>query len=145
MSVLKSARNAQWQLNASFVFSIGDTMLNTAGAADEFASVTAHIFDIIALPPNAVVTGGQVVTDTAFVGCTAYNVTVGDSVVADRYLGTTDKVLAARTALVPTGYIGLGEQIRLTVTPTAAPTTAGKMTVYVQYIVVNRANEVQIT
>ena len=145
MSVLKSTRMAQWELSASFTFSVGDTMVNTAGASDEFASVTAHIFDVIALPTNAVVTGGQVITETAFVGPTAYNVTVGDSTLADRYLGTTDKVLAGLTALVPTGYVGIGQNIRLTVTPTDAPATAGKFTVRIKYIVVGRANEVQIT
>jgi len=145
MAVLKSTRSAQWELSASFTFSIGDTMTNTAGAADEFASVASHIFDIIALPPRAVVTGGQVITGTAFVGPTAYNVTVGDLTTADRYLGTTDTVAAGLTALVPTGYVGIGENIRLTVTPTDAPATAGKFTVRIKYIIVGRANEVQIT
>ena len=55
----------------------------------------------------------------------------------------TDRVAAGRTALVPTGYVGLGEQIRLTVTPTVGAATAGKVTVRVEYIVRNRVNETQ--
>ena len=50
---------------------------------------------------------------------------------------------AGRTALVPTGYVGNGEQIRVTVAPTVAAATAGKVTVRVQYIVRNRVNETQ--
>ena len=142
MAALKAARTAQKVLEAEFTFTIGDTMVNTAGAADAFATVAAHIFDVINLPIGATILAGEIVTDTAFTGSTAYNVTVGDSASANRYLGTTDKTTAARTALVPTGYIGLGENLRLTVTPTAATATAGKIMLRVQYAVFGRANEV---
>ena len=142
MAALKAARTAQKVLEAEFTFTIGDTMVNTAGAADAFATVAAHIFDVINLPIGATILAGEIVTDTAFTGSTAYNVTVGDSASANRYLGTTDKTTAARTALVPTGYIGLGENLRLTVTPTIGVATAGKITLRVQYAVFGRANEV---
>lgn len=141
MAALKSTRVAQYLMEAEFTFTIGDTMTNTSGAADAFATVAAHVFDVINLPPGAVVMSGEIVTDTAFTGSTAYNVTVGDSVSANRYLGTTDKTTAARTALVPTGYLGLGENIRLTVTPTVAPATAGKITLRVVYAQTGRGNE----
>lgn len=141
MAALKSTRVAQYLMEAEFTFTIGDTMTNTSGAADAFASVAAHVFDVINLPPGAVVMSGEVVTDTAFVGSTAYNVKVGDSVSDTRYLGTTDKTTAARTALVPTGYLGQGENIRLTVTPTVAPATAGKITLRVVYAQTGRGNE----
>lgn len=143
MAALKQSRTAQYALWQEFVFSIGDTMTNTSGAADAFATVAAHVFDVINLPPNATVVGGEVVTDTAFTGSTAYNVKVGDSVTDNRYLGTTDKTAAGRTALVPTGFIGAGESIRLTVTPTVATATAGKITLRVNYTVLGRANEIQ--
>jgi hypothetical protein len=45
---------------------------------------------------------------------------------------------------VPTGFVGTGENIRLTVTPTVATATAGKITVRVSYVIVGRANENQI-
>ena len=143
MAVKTATRGSQTVLEAEFTFTVGDTMTNIAGAADAFASVAAHVFDVINLPPGATVLGGEVVTDTAFVGSTAYNVSVGDSVSAVRYLGATDRTLAARTALVPTGYIGLGENLRLTVSPTVAAATAGKITLRIQYIVADRVNNVQ--
>lgn len=134
---------AQRVMCAEFTFEIGDTMTNTSGAADAFATAAAHAFDIIDLPTNAIVVGGEVVTETAFTGSTAYNVIVGDSGSTNRYLTTTDKTTAARTALVPTGYVyETALPIRLTVTPTVATATAGKMTVRVQYIVRNKAEEV---
>ena len=145
MTAKIKSRTAQYPLVAEFTFAIGDTMLNTAGASDNFAVVAAHVFDIIPLPPGATVIGGSVTTDTAFVGSTAYNVKVGDSTTVDRYLGTTDKTTAALTALVPTGYVGTGQNLRLTVTPTVADATAGAITVRVEYVIANRTNEVQIT
>lgn len=142
MAALKATRVAQQVMEAEFTFTIGDTMTNTSGASDAFSSAAAHAFDVINLPVGATVVGGDITTDTAFTGSTAYNVTVGDSASANRYLGTTDKTSAARTALVPTGYIGAGENIRLTVTPTVAAATAGKITLRVLYTVLGRANEV---
>ena len=74
-------------------------------------------------------------------GSTAYNVSVGDSGSATRYLGVTNRLSAGRTALVPTGYVGDGENLRLTVSPTVAEATAGKVTVRVQYIMRDRWSE----
>jgi len=142
MALLKASRTAQNVMEGEFTFSIGDTMVNTSGASDAFAATGAHVFDVINLPPGATVVGGSVTTDTAFATSTAYNVTVGDSVTATRYLGTTDRVAAGTTALVPTGFIGAGENLRLTVTPTVAAATAGKITVRVLYTVLNRVNEI---
>lgn len=145
MTAKIKSRSAQYPLVAQFSFAIGDTMTNTAGAADAFASVAAHVFDVIPLPPGAIVIGGSVTTDTAFVGSTAYNVKVGDSGADNRYLGTTDKTTAALTALVPTGRVGSGENLRLTVTPTVAAATAGAITVRVEYIIDGRTSEIQIS
>ena len=138
MTELIKVRGAQEVLVAEFTFTIGDTMVNAAGAADAFATVAAHVFDIIPQEAGMIGVGGDVVTETAFVGPTAYNVKVGDATTDNRYLGTTDKVAAGRTALVPTGFVSTGEAIRLTVTPTVAVATAGKLTVRVHYIKRNR-------
>lgn len=143
MATLNATRGLQTVLSAEFVFSVGDTMLNTSGASDEFATVASHVFDVINLPTNAIVVGGEVVTETAVTGATAYNVSVGDSGSATRYLGATNKVTAGRTALVPTGYVGVGENIRITVAPTVATATAGKVSVRVEYVVRNRVCETQ--
>jgi len=141
MAVLKASRTAQTVLSAEFSWAVGDTMLNTAGASDGFASAAAHAFDIINLPPGAVILSGELVVGTAFNGST-YALIVGDSASTDRYLATADRKAAARVALVPTGYVSLGEAVRLTVTPTGT-TTAGAGTVRIEYVVRGRANEVQ--
>ena len=128
-----AARGGQYPITAE----------NASGADDNFKVVGSHVFDAILLPTNAIVVGGEVVTETAVSGSTAYNVSVGDSGSATRYLGVTDKVAAGRTALVPTGFVGGGEQVRVTVAPTVADATAGKITVRVSYIIRNRVNDVQ--
>lgn len=142
MAILKAARTAQWPMVAEFTWNFDDTMVNTSGASDGFATVASHVFDVINLPPNAIVTGGEVVTETAVTGATAYNVSVGDSGSATRYLNAANRVTAGLSALVPTGYVGGGENVRITVAPTVASATAGKVTVRVTYITRNRSNEV---
>jgi hypothetical protein len=144
MAKLIASRTAQFPLAAEFSFSVADTMLNVAGALDNFSAVSAHVFECIPLPVGAPVLSGSVVTDTAITGSTTYSVKVGDSVNDARYLGATDKTAAGLTALVPTGLVGSGENIRITVTPTVAAATAGKVTVRVMYTVANRMSEVQI-
>lgn len=143
MSKLIATRGQQYPLVAEFTFNFDDTMVDTAGATKDFKTVGSTVVDAINLPTGAIVIGGEVVTETAVGGSTAYNVSVGDSVSATRYLSATDRVAAGRTPLVPTGYVGNGEQIRVTVAPTVAAATAGKVTVRVQYIMRNRVNETQ--
>lgn len=143
MAKLLATRGAQYPLVAEFTFNYDDTMLDTSGTLKDFKTVGSTVVDAINLPTNAIVIGGEVVTETAISGSTAYNVSVGDSGSATRYLSATDRVTAGRTALVPTGYVGAGEQIRVTVAPTVAAATAGKVTVRVQFVVRNRVNETQ--
>lgn len=143
MSKLIATRGQQYPLVAEFTFSFDDTMIDVNGALKDFKTVGSTVVDAINLPTGAIVIGGEVVTETAVSGSTAYNIKVGDSNDDDRYLSATDRVTAGRTALVPTGYVGNGEQIRVTVAPTVADATAGKVTVRVQYIVRNRVNETQ--
>ena len=139
-----ATRGGQYPITSEFTFDVAnDTMKNTSGVDDNFKVVGSHVFDTILLPNNATVVSGEVVTETAVSGSTAYNVSVGDSGSATRYLGVTDKVAAGRTALVPTGFVGGGEQIPVTVAPTVADATAGKITVRVTYVIRNRMNETQ--
>ena len=139
-----ATRGGQYPITAEFTFDVAnDTMKNVSGADDNFNVVGSHVFDAILLPTNAIVVGGEVVTETAVSGSTAYNVKVGDSVNDARYLASTDRVAAGRTALTVTGFVGGGEQVRVTVAPTVADATAGKITVRVSYIIRNRVNEVQ--
>lgn len=144
MSTLKAARTSQYPLVAEFVWNFDDTMLDVNDASKDFgaADTGAEVFDVINLPPGSIVLGGEVVTETAFDAAT-YNVSVGDSDTADRYLSATDKKSTGRTALVPTGYRNTdGLNIRLTVNAADACTT-GKATLRVEYIIEGRASEVQ--
>ena len=146
MALKIKSRTAQYSLNADFSFVFNDTMLDSAGALKDFKTTgTSFVGDVIALPPGAVVLSGSVVTDTAVTGSTAYNISIGDSGNPSRYLGVTNAVAAGSIALVPTGYKGVGENVRLTVAPTIADATAGAVTVRVTFVVAGRANEVQIT
>lgn len=141
MAKLIPSRAAQTVLSAEFTFEFADTMVDVTGATKDFKTVGTHVFEPINLPPRATVISGEVVTETAVTGSTAYNISVGDSASATRYLGVTNKLTAGRTALVPTGYVGNGENLRVTVNPTVADATAGKVTVRVQYIMRDRWSE----
>jgi hypothetical protein len=57
-------------------------------------------------------------------------------------MASTDKVAAGRTALTLTGYVGLGENVRVSFTPTVANATAGKITIRVAFIIRGKGNEV---
>ena len=141
MAKLNPSRAAQTVLSAEFTFEFADTVKDVNGATKDFKTVGSTVVDAINLPPRAIVVGGEVVTETAVTGSTAYNVSVGDSGSATRYLGVTNRLSAGRTPLVPTGYVGDGENLRLTVAPTVADATAGKVTVRVQYIMRDRWSE----
>lgn len=67
-----AARGGQYPITAEFTFDVAnDTMKNVSGAGDNFKVVGSHVFDAILLPTNAVVVGGEVVTETAVSGSTA--------------------------------------------------------------------------
>ena len=141
MAKLKATRQAQYLLAAEFTFNFDDILTTTSGALVDGGktNTSATSVAVIQLPYGATVVSGEVVTDTAFDAAT-FNVTVGDSGSATRYLGTTDKKGTGLTALVPTGYVSAGEDLQLTFTA-ADVCTAGKMTVRVRYTVAGRGNE----
>lgn len=142
MALLKHNRNVQEALWAEFTFNMTDTMVNTAGAEQAF-SAAAGVFDPIKLPPNAVVVGGDVTVETVSNDSGTSTIKVGDAADDDRYLGATSLKAAARTALVPTGYRGTGQDIRITLANQNGDATAGKVTVRVAYTVTGRATGVQ--
>jgi hypothetical protein len=148
MALLKASRTAQYPLYAEFTFTAADTMVNTAGATVDFGKTNpgaaAGIFEIIPLPPGAVVVGGSVTTNVLF-DTAGFDITIGDSGTADRYLSSTDKAGVGITALVPTGYVGTGQNIRIAFTSDDVCTAGtGSMTVRLQYIITGKANETQI-
>jgi len=140
-----ASRAAQWPLLAEFVFNWDDTMVDVTGAVKDFKTAGSSVFEIIPLPPGAIIQGGEVVVETAVAGSTTYPATLGDSGNAARYLGATSMMAAARTAIVPTGYVSQGENIRLSIAPTGALATAGKVSVKLLYVIRDRANEVNPT
>ncbi len=143
MALLKKNRGAQWPLYQDFTFTVADTMVDTAGATNSMAVVGSKTYDVCGLPVGAVVIGGELVVNTVSNDATTATVSVGDSVSATRYLGATTYKTAARTALVPTGYNGLGEDLRITVANGTGGATTGSVTVRVGYVVGGRTNEVQ--
>jgi hypothetical protein len=143
MALIRKSTGRQYPLVGEVQIAIGaDTVVNTAGATVA-AKGTAVVADLLPLPPGAVVIGGEVVVETASNDTGAHTVAVGDSVNATRYLAATSIKAAARTALVPTGFRGNGEDIRLTFAAATGDATAGVVTVRVLYQIGGRAHEVQ--
>jgi len=147
MALITATRTNQKVVHAEFSWNWDDTMVPAAGgAATGFKPLTtvAVVYDVIALPPGAVVLSGGLEVLTTFATVTTYAIIVGDSATTNRYLATADRKGAASTvALVPTGYVSLGEPIRLTITPTGTAATAGKATLRVSYVVNGRADGVR--
>lgn len=96
----------------------------------------------IKLPVGAVVVGGAVVVKTAFNSGTSDALVVGDGTTADRYKSSYSIQSAARTALVPTGYIVLSttREIKVTWTAVGTAASAGAARLEVEYIVPARAD-----
>lgn len=148
MAKLTAARAAQYVMEAEFVFNFDDTIVPVSGGTPiagttevDFGktNIAATVVEVLNLPMGAVVVGGSLTTDTAF-DTASYSVSVGDSGNAARYLAAADRKAAAQVALVPTGYRGDGENLRLTIT-NADVCTAGKATLRVLYVVTGRSNE----
>ena len=145
MAALKATRSSQYPVVSSFTYDIsaGDTLANTAGTVVAIGYVVgAQAFDCIKLPLNARVTGGALVVTTVSNDAGTTTLSVGDSGSATRYLGATTVKSAALTALVPTGYLGTGEDIRITLANGSGGATTGKITVYVEWVIDGKANEV---
>lgn len=146
MAKLIATRTAQYPLVAEFTFNFDDTMVNTAGNTVDFGKVNlggaAGSFVVIPLPVGAVVIGGDLTVETAF-DTAGFDVTVGDTASANRYLASTDVKATGRTALVPTGYRGAGENVVLGFSSDDV-CTAGKATLRVEYVIASRSNETVI-
>jgi len=107
--------------------------------ADLTTNVAANALD---LPANAVIVSGQLITTEAWNSTTSDVLDVGDVTSATRYLTDGNiRALAARVALVPTGFTHTTTEKQLTVTWTSGggvPTT-GKVRLEVLYYVKGRA------
>lgn len=112
------------------------------------ATVTIKLADVtsasdvaaIDLPPNAVVVGGDVVTTEAWDSTTSDVLDVGDAASQNRYLNDGNiRALAARVALVPTGYVHTGGALTVRWTSGGGTPTTGKARLTVHYIIQGRS------
>lgn len=93
----------------------------------------------IDLPPNAVITGGESVTTEAWDSTSTDVLDVGDAVTQNRYLNDGNiRALAARVALVPTGYVHPGGPLTVRWTSGGGTPTTGKLRLAVFYYVLGR-------
>lgn len=144
MSALKATRSAQYPLFADFVYDIsaGDTAYNTAGTSVAIGFVVgAQVFDVIKLPKGARVIAGALIVETVSNDAGTTTLAVGDVDSTSRYLSATTVKSAARTVLVPTGYTGTGQDIRITLANGSGGATTGKIRVEVLYVIDGKANE----
>ena len=163
-----ASRTAQYPLVAEFTFDFNDwvidsvdltkkTLGSTVAAAKDpaEAGLTGPVantitFDCIPLPIGAVVSGGELIVETAYAGCTAATITLGVAGALTTLLGSTSIMAAAntRTPLLLTSALqsaAAGNNVRATIAYTVANATAGKARVRLEYTIDGRQNEVQTT
>jgi len=158
----QATRSAQWPMYAEFVFNysdwvidsvdgakktLGSTVANSADPAESGltgAAAATIVFDGIKMPRGAVITGGEVIVETAYAGSTAATLSVGKAGSTTALASAVDMKTAARTALTLTTPLlcNDGTDIRLTAAYTVANATAGKVRVRVAYTIDDKANEV---
>lgn len=98
----------------------------------------------ITLPPNSIVLSGELVTTQAWDSTSTDVMDVGDSASQNRYLNDGNiRTLAARVALVPTGYVHPGGDITVRWTSGGGTPTTGKVRLSVTYVQIGRAEYTQ--
>jgi hypothetical protein len=143
MAKLIATRGSQYPLVASFAANFGDTMVATDGV-EKALFTTGGVFDVIHLPQNSVVVGGELIVDVVSTDTGTATVSVGDVTLATRHLTTTNLKAAARTALGLTGFLNdIGRDIRITIANAEGDAGAGNFRLNVLYIIKDRINEVQ--
>lgn len=160
-----ASRTAQYGLYADFGPSFNEWVVDSVdGTKKTFGSTVAAAtdpnevalngpaantitFDCIPLPPGAVITGGELIVETAFVGPTAATVSLGIAGNTAALLAAASLLATGRTALALTSPLlsNAGQNLRATVAYTVANATAGKFRLRVQYTVDGRSSEIQIT
>jgi len=105
--------------------------------ADVVTNVALEVMD---MPPNSVILSGQLITTEAWNSTTSDVLDVGDATTATRYLTDGNiRALGARVALVPTGFTGTGEPLKVVWTSGGGTPTTGKVRLEVQYYIIGRA------
>lgn len=120
------------------------TIAQAAFAIGDFdASGVAEV--AIDMPAGAVVVGGDLIIDVAFNNQVSDTITVGDAGNNARYKAGIDGQSAARTALIPTGYVVVGPStgsimLKRTAGGAEHATPAGSGRLIVEYIYTNRGD-----
>jgi hypothetical protein len=162
MSKLIATRTTQFVQMADFTFNYSDWVVDSAAPARVTLGATVAVadpgstvsglagavantvvFDAIPLPIGAVITGGEVIVETAYAGATAATLSVGIAGATTALASAVDLKTAARTALTLTTPLlaTAGQNIRLTLAYTVANATAGKVRVRVQYTIDGKMHE----
>lgn len=161
-----ASRTAQCPLFAEFTFSFNEWAVDSVtGMKTTFGSTaalsvdplepalnagTGIVFDAIPMPSGAVIVGGEVIVETAFVGigigATLALGIAGNTSALVAALDLDAAVAGARTALLLTAPLlsNGGQNLRLTTAGLTAAATAGKVRVRVQYTIDGRTSEVQV-
>lgn len=163
----QASRSAQYPLFAEFVLgynewvqdavslvktTFGSSVANSTDPTEAgLVAGTGVVFDAIPLPVGAVIVGGEVIVEQAFVGVGAaavLNLGVAGDTAA--YLSAFDldaAVVNARTPLLLTKALASngGQNLRLTTSGLTATATAGKLRIRVQYTIDGRTSEVQVS
>ncbi len=163
-----ASRTAQYPLIAEFAFSWNEFVVDSADFVKKTLGSTVALstdpaeagltgpvantitFDCIPLPVGAVLTGGELIIETAYAGCTAATITLGITGALTTVLGSTSLMAAAgtRTALLLTSALqsnAAGNNVRATIAYTVANATAGKARVRLMYTIDGRTSENQIS
>lgn len=159
------ARTSQFIMVADFNFNYNDWMVDTVdGAKKTFGSTVALAVDpaepgllgpaaqtglvamVIPMPAGAVIIGGAVIVETAYVGPTAATLSVGVSGTPVGLASAVDLKTVGRTALLLTSPLicNAGQNVIVTYAHTVTNATAGRVRVRVDYSIDNRSNEVLI-
>lgn len=150
MATIKKTPGAQTVLAADFTFGYttggsdgvaSDGILATNGAVVLVSAAAATVFDVLNIPVGAQVVGGDLNVITAVTTTATATAAIGDSGSASRYLGATSIKSAARTVLVPTGYISQGEPLRVTIANADGTGAVGKVKVTILFTMTGRITE----
>lgn len=159
-----ASRTAQTELTAEFVFNFNDWVVDAvSGAKVTFGSTAANsvdptepgltagtgvVFDCLPMPVGAVIIGGAVIVETAFIGIgigATLNLGIAGSPSALISALDLDAATAgSRTAVLLTAPLvsNAGQNLRLTTAGLTATATAGKVRVRVNYTIDGRSTEV---
>ena len=163
----QASRSAQYPLFAEFVLvhnewvqdavtlvktTFGSSVANSTDPTEAgLVAGTGVVFDAIPLPVGAVIVGGEVIVEQAFVGIgAAATLILGVEGDTAAYLASTDldaAVVNARIPLLLTKSLASngGKNLRLTTAGLTATATAGKLRIRVQYTIDGRTSEVQVS